>query len=189
MDEFKIPPHSLIIDEEKLLNLIKKTEKFTHTQKLKIIENIPQMKQWQFDDFIKDLEEWELNKSVAYPEEKFSPSFLLKYLTFINKMYTVWKKLVSLYPNFIINNTPKIQYVMEKIKVGINGFGWIGRLVFRASIVRNDIQIVAINDLLDVNYMAYMLKYDSVHGPSNGDVDEKDGKLIVDGNEIRAPTV
>ncbi len=80
MDEFKIPPHSLIIDEEKLLNLIKKTEKFTHTQKLKIIENIPQMKQWQFDDFIKDLEEWELNKSVAYPEEKFSPSFLLKYL-------------------------------------------------------------------------------------------------------------
>lgn len=74
---------------------------------------------------------------------------------------------------------------MEKIKVGINGFGRIGRLVFRASIVRNDIQIVAINDLLDVNYMAYMLKYDTVHGPFKGVVDVKDGKLVVNGNEIR----
>ncbi|MDX9891023.1 MAG: type I glyceraldehyde-3-phosphate dehydrogenase [Bacteroidales bacterium] len=74
---------------------------------------------------------------------------------------------------------------MKKIKVGINGFGRIGRLVFRASLNRNDIQVVAINDLLDVNYMAYMLKYDSVHGQFKGDISVKDGKLVVNGNEIR----
>jgi glyceraldehyde 3-phosphate dehydrogenase len=74
---------------------------------------------------------------------------------------------------------------MKKIKVGINGFGRIGRLVFRASMERNDIQIVGINDLLDANYMAYMLKYDSVHGQFKGDVAVKDGKLIVNGQEIR----
>ena len=74
---------------------------------------------------------------------------------------------------------------MKKIKVGINGFGRIGRLVFRASIDRNDVQIVGINDLLDVDYMAYMLKYDTVHGKFSGTVDVKDGKLIVNGNEIR----
>lgn len=77
------------------------------------------------------------------------------------------------------------QILMKKIKVGINGFGRIGRLVFRASLNRNDIQVVAINDLLDVNYMAYMLKYDSVHGQFKGDVSVKDGKLVVNGNEIR----
>ncbi|MCL2290266.1 MAG: type I glyceraldehyde-3-phosphate dehydrogenase [Bacteroidetes bacterium] len=74
---------------------------------------------------------------------------------------------------------------MKKIKVGINGFGRIGRLVFRASMQRNDVQIVGINDLLDVDYMAYMLKYDSVHGQFKGDVSVKDGKLIVNGQEIR----
>ena len=74
---------------------------------------------------------------------------------------------------------------MKKIKVGINGFGRIGRLVFRASLTRNDIQVVAINDLLDVNYMAYMLKYDTVHGQFKGDISVKDGKLVVNGNEIR----
>ena len=74
---------------------------------------------------------------------------------------------------------------MKKIKVGINGFGRIGRLVFRASITRNDVQIVGINDLLDVDYMAYMLKYDTVHGRFQGDVAVKDGKLIVNGQEIR----
>jgi glyceraldehyde 3-phosphate dehydrogenase len=74
---------------------------------------------------------------------------------------------------------------MKKIKVGINGFGRIGRLVFRASIQKDNIQIVGINDLLDVNYMAYMLKYDTVHGQFQGDVSVKDGKLIVNGQEIR----
>ena len=74
---------------------------------------------------------------------------------------------------------------MKKIKIGINGFGRIGRLVFRASMQRDDMQIVGINDLLDVDYMAYMLKYDTVHGPFKGDVSVKDGKLIVNGQEIR----
>lgn len=74
---------------------------------------------------------------------------------------------------------------MKKIKIGINGFGRIGRLVFRASINRNDVQIVGINDLLDVNYMAYMLKYDTVHGQFNGTIEVKDGKLVVNGNEVR----
>ncbi len=53
---------------------------------------------------------------------------------------------------------------MAKIKVGINGFGRIGRLAFRAALKRDDIQIVGINDLIDVDYMAYMLQYDTVHG-------------------------
>ena len=74
---------------------------------------------------------------------------------------------------------------MAKIKVGINGFGRIGRLAFRAAMKRNDIQIVGINDLIDVDYMAYMLKYDTVHGRFDGTVDVKDGKLVVNGNEIR----
>ncbi len=74
---------------------------------------------------------------------------------------------------------------MAKIKVGINGFGRIGRLVFRAAQQRDDIQIVGINDLLDVEYMAYMLKYDSVHGRFDGTVEVKDGKLVVNGNPIR----
>lgn len=71
------------------------------------------------------------------------------------------------------------------IKVGINGFGRIGRLVFRAAQTRNDIEIVGINDLIDVDYMVYMLKYDSVHGRFNGTAEAKDGKLIVNGKEIR----
>ncbi len=71
------------------------------------------------------------------------------------------------------------------IKVGINGFGRIGRNVFRAASKRDDIQIVGINDLLDVDYLAYMLKYDSVHGRFDGDVEVKDGKLIVNGSEVR----
>ena len=74
---------------------------------------------------------------------------------------------------------------MEKIKVGINGFGRIGRLVFRAAQEREDVQIVGINDLIDVDYMAYMLKYDSTHGPFKGDVEVKDGQLVVNGNAIR----
>lgn len=71
------------------------------------------------------------------------------------------------------------------IKIGINGFGRIGRLAFRSSVLRDNVQVVAINDLLDVDYLAYMLKYDSVHGAFNGTVDVKDGKLVVNGNEIR----
>ncbi|MBQ2599338.1 MAG: type I glyceraldehyde-3-phosphate dehydrogenase [Bacteroidales bacterium] len=74
---------------------------------------------------------------------------------------------------------------MEKIKVGINGFGRIGRLVFRAAQKRDDIVVVGINDLIDVEYMAYMLKYDSVHGKFDGTVEVKDGNLIVNGNCIR----
>ncbi|MCW8987008.1 MAG: type I glyceraldehyde-3-phosphate dehydrogenase [Gammaproteobacteria bacterium] len=72
------------------------------------------------------------------------------------------------------------------IKVGINGFGRIGRMVFRA--VYNefkDIEIVGINDLLDADYLAYMLKYDSVHGRFGGEVSYKEGAMIVDGKEIR----
>ncbi|WP_369311022.1 glyceraldehyde-3-phosphate dehydrogenase [Providencia rettgeri] len=71
------------------------------------------------------------------------------------------------------------------IKVGINGFGRIGRIVFRAAQERSDIEIVAINDLLDAEYMAYMLKYDSTHGRFNGTVEVKDGHLIVNGKKIR----
>jgi len=71
------------------------------------------------------------------------------------------------------------------IKIGINGFGRIGRLALRSSVLRDNVQVVGINDLLDVDYLAYMLKYDSVHGEFKGDVSVKDGKLVVNGNEIR----
>ncbi len=74
---------------------------------------------------------------------------------------------------------------MNKVKIGINGFGRIGRLVFRAAQSRNDIQVVAVNDLIDVDYMAYMLKYDTAHGRFDGTVEVRDGKLVVNGNEIR----
>jgi glyceraldehyde 3-phosphate dehydrogenase len=74
---------------------------------------------------------------------------------------------------------------MANIKVGINGFGRIGRLAFRAAIQRNDIEIVGINDLIDVEYMAYMLKYDTVHGGFKGTVEVKNGHLVVNGNTIR----
>jgi glyceraldehyde 3-phosphate dehydrogenase len=71
------------------------------------------------------------------------------------------------------------------IKVGINGFGRLGRLAFRSSVTRDNVQVVAINDLLDVDYLAYMLKYDSVHGKFDGTVEVKNGMLVVNGNEIR----
>lgn len=74
---------------------------------------------------------------------------------------------------------------MSTIKVGINGFGRIGRLVFRAAQKMPQIEVVGINDLIDVEYMAYMLKYDSVHGRFDGSVDVKDGKLVVNGKAIR----
>ncbi|MBP9568548.1 MAG: type I glyceraldehyde-3-phosphate dehydrogenase, partial [Aeromonadaceae bacterium] len=73
------------------------------------------------------------------------------------------------------------------IKVGINGFGRIGRFVFRASFERADlgIEVVGINDLIDVEYMAYMLKYDSTHGRFKGTVEVKDGNLVVNGKTVR----
>ena len=75
---------------------------------------------------------------------------------------------------------------MSKIKIGINGFGRIGRLVFRAACNNADtVEVVGINDLVPVDYMAYMLKYDSVHGHFNGTVDVQDGQLIVNGRAIR----
>ena len=74
---------------------------------------------------------------------------------------------------------------MSKIKVGINGFGRIGRLAFRAAMERKDIEIVGINDLISVDYMVYMLRYDTVHGRFNGTAEAKDGKLVVNGQAIR----
>ncbi len=74
---------------------------------------------------------------------------------------------------------------MAKIKVGINGFGRIGRLAFRAAMKRTDMEIVGINDLIDVDYMAYMLEYDTMHGKFDGKVEVKDGKLVVNGQAIR----
>ena len=73
------------------------------------------------------------------------------------------------------------------VKLGINGFGRIGRMVFRAAVENfsNDIEVVGINDLLDPDYLAYMLKYDSVHGAFKGDVKAEDGALIVNGKKIR----
>ncbi len=73
------------------------------------------------------------------------------------------------------------------IKLGINGFGRIGRMVFRAAVENfgNDIQVVGINDLLDADYLAYMLRYDSVHGQFQGDIKVEGNCMIVNGNKIR----
>ncbi|MGB7842107.1 MAG: type I glyceraldehyde-3-phosphate dehydrogenase [Salinimicrobium sp.] len=71
------------------------------------------------------------------------------------------------------------------IKIGINGFGRIGRIAFRIASKREDMEIVAINDLLDVEHLAYMLQYDSVHGRFDGTVEVKDGHLVVNGKQIR----
>lgn len=74
---------------------------------------------------------------------------------------------------------------MSQIKIGINGFGRIGRFVFRVAAATEGVEVVGINDLIDVDYIAYMLKYDSTHGRFDGDVEVKGGKLIVNGKEIR----
>ena len=74
---------------------------------------------------------------------------------------------------------------MSKVKLGINGFGRIGRIVFRETFNRDNVEVVAINDLLDVDHLAYLLKYDSVHGRFNGTVEVVDGKLFVNGKNIR----
>jgi len=71
------------------------------------------------------------------------------------------------------------------IKVGINGFGRIGRLVFRRACTLANVEVVAINDLIDVDYIAYMLKYDSTHGRFDGDVRVENGQLVVNGKAIR----
>lgn len=71
------------------------------------------------------------------------------------------------------------------MKIGINGFGRIGRLACRIASLRSDVEIVAINDLLDIEYIAYLLKYDSTHGPFQGTIEVKDGFLIVNGSKIR----
>jgi len=70
-------------------------------------------------------------------------------------------------------------------KIGINGFGRIGRLVFRAAMEKDGVEVVGINDLVDLDYLAYMLKYDSTHGPFKGDVSTDGGALIVNGQKIR----
>ena len=74
---------------------------------------------------------------------------------------------------------------MSKIKIGINGFGRIGRLVFRAAIKDNNIEVVGINDLIETKYMSYMLRHDSTHGKFDGKVTVQGNSLIVNGNKIR----
>jgi len=75
------------------------------------------------------------------------------------------------------------------IKIGINGFGRIGRMAFRAAMARADVQVVAVNDLLDLPHLAYLLRHDSVHGRFRHDVVVKDNFLLVDGRPIRASAV
>ncbi|HCE53806.1 MAG: type I glyceraldehyde-3-phosphate dehydrogenase [Lutibacter sp.] len=74
---------------------------------------------------------------------------------------------------------------MSTIKIGINGFGRIGRIAFRVAVARPNVEVVGINDLLEVEHLAYLLKYDSVHGKFDGDVAVKNGNLVVNGKEIR----
>jgi glyceraldehyde 3-phosphate dehydrogenase len=74
---------------------------------------------------------------------------------------------------------------MSKVKIGINGFGRIGRIAFRIAAGRSDVQVVGINDLLDVEHLAYLLKYDSVHGQFQGTIEVSNGNLVINGNEIR----
>ena len=71
------------------------------------------------------------------------------------------------------------------VKIGINGFGRIGRLAFRTAINKENIEVVAINDLLDIHHLAYLLKYDSVHGRFKGTIEVKDNKIFVNGKSIR----
>ncbi|MGV6845155.1 MAG: type I glyceraldehyde-3-phosphate dehydrogenase [Lutibacter sp.] len=74
---------------------------------------------------------------------------------------------------------------MSTVKLGINGFGRIGRIAFRVAASRSNVEVVAINDLLDVEHLAYLLQYDSVHGKFDGEVSVKNGNLVVNGKEIR----
>ena len=74
---------------------------------------------------------------------------------------------------------------MKKVKIGINGFGRIGRLVLREAFERNDVEIVAVNDLMDIQQLAYLLKYDSVHGTFKKQVTVEGDFLIIEGQKIR----
>jgi glyceraldehyde 3-phosphate dehydrogenase len=74
---------------------------------------------------------------------------------------------------------------MSKTRIGINGFGRIGRIAFRVAVKNPNVEIVGINDLLDVDHLAYLLKYDSVHGRFDGEVSTSNGNLVVNGDEIR----
>ena len=78
---------------------------------------------------------------------------------------------------------------MQKIKVGINGFGRIGRITFRIILERDDMEVVAINDLLTIDQLAYLLKYDSVHGKLNYEISTRDNNLVVNGKEIRVTSI
>ncbi|MEP6038415.1 MAG: glyceraldehyde 3-phosphate dehydrogenase NAD-binding domain-containing protein, partial [Nonlabens ulvanivorans] len=73
----------------------------------------------------------------------------------------------------------------KKLRLGINGFGRIGCIVFRATLKRENVEVVAINDLVDVEQLAYLLEYDSVHGKYGGTIEIKDGNLVIDGVEVR----
>lgn len=95
------------------------------------------------------------------------------------KRFSSLKKEVSKFKNI------KIQEIRMAIKVGINGFGRIGRLAFRVMVNRDDVEVVGINDLIDAEYMAYMLKYDSSHGRFDGEVSVSNGQLVVNGKTIR----
>jgi glyceraldehyde 3-phosphate dehydrogenase len=74
---------------------------------------------------------------------------------------------------------------MSKIKIGINGFGRIGRITFRAILKRDDVEVVAINDLLEIDHLAYLLKYDSVHGKLEDKIETSGSNLLVNNNSIR----
>lgn len=74
---------------------------------------------------------------------------------------------------------------MSTLKLGINGFGRIGRMVLRASLQNDNVEVVAINDLLDVDHLAYLLKYDSVHGTCTATIEIEDGHLVIDGKTVR----
>ena len=74
---------------------------------------------------------------------------------------------------------------MSKIKIGINGFGRIGRMVLRSCLERDNVEVVAINDLLNVDHLAYLLKYDSVHGNCNAEISVENNQLYVNGKHIR----
>ena len=74
---------------------------------------------------------------------------------------------------------------MSTLKLGINGFGRIGRMVLRASLQNDNVEVVAINDLLDVDHLAYLLKYDSVHGTCSASIEINEGHLIIDGKTVR----
>ena len=71
------------------------------------------------------------------------------------------------------------------VRIGINGFGRIGRLVLRSAMKQEEVTVVGINDLLDVNHLAYLLQYDSVHGQYDGTISVVNNNLIVDGHEIK----